>query len=309
MTGTPSSRHLVERAMELLGAAPAPGPRPAAGSGAPPPPPPPPLPPAGPATPGATPAADPPPSRALVRPAPIGFETLRRAGLVSRSSGERTRPSEELKVVQQQVLRAAQMAEPGEGRIGRLVMITSARPGEGKTFCALNIAAYLALSAPEQVILVDGDGKTRDTLSHLLGQAATPGLRLLANDLTQRPETLLVPTALDRLSFLSYGPPASDAIGLPSGVMLAAALGRLAAALPGRIIILDTPPCLATSEPGALAPVAGQVVMVVEAERTQRGEVEGALDMVESCPTLQLLLNRTRMTASDTFGAYGYYGE
>jgi receptor protein-tyrosine kinase len=47
--------------------------------------------------------------------------------------------------------------------------------------------------------------------------------------------------------------------------------------------------------------------MVVEAERTQRAEVEAALDLVEACPNLQLLLNRAVLTANDTFGAYGGY--
>ncbi|HEY8613579.1 MAG TPA: hypothetical protein VIL69_20155, partial [Roseomonas sp.] len=52
------------------------------------------------------------------------------------------------------------------------------------------------------------------------------------------------------------------------------------------------------------ATVSGQVVLVVEAERTQRSEVEAALDLVEACPVLQLLLNKARLTESDTFGAY-----
>ncbi|MBK1657571.1 P-loop NTPase family protein [Paracraurococcus ruber] len=332
MSAAPSSRHLVERAMEALGGLPAPPPPPAAApaepvaapakaslverameaAGGPPlggatvgaPPPPPPSPP--PAAPAPQAAAAPP--RTLARPAPIGLETLRAAGFFGKAVGERSRVTEELKVLQQQVLRTIQTAEPAEGRIARLVMITSAKPGEGKSFCALNIAAYLALGVAEQVILVDADGKPNGTISHRLGQQDTPGLRLLATDLMQRPERLVLPTAIDRLSFLPYGPPAAGAGELPSGNMLAEALGRLAASMPGRIIVLDTPPCLSTSEPGALAPVAGQVVVVVEAERTQRNEVEAALDMVESCPTLQLLLNRTRVTASDTFGAYGYYG-
>jgi len=84
-------------------------------------------------------------------------------------------------------------------------------------------------------------------------------------------------------------------------------LARLAAALPDHIFVLDTPPCLSTSDASVLAPIVGQVVMVVEAERTQRAEVEAALDLVEACPNLQLLLNRAVLTANDTFGAYGGY--
>jgi receptor protein-tyrosine kinase len=262
--------------------------------------------------PASTPTAEaaPPPARpATTRPEPIGIERLQKAGfVVPGGAAARSRVTEELNVVQHQIRRTVQATEPAEGRIQRLVLVTSARPGEGKTFCSLNIAARLAIGSNEQVVLVDGDSKQQHSITHLLDLDKTPGLRALAQDPMQRPETLLLPTALERLSFLSYGPAAASQSGLPSGAMLAQAIARLAAALPNRIIVLDAPPCLYTSEPAALASVAGQVVLVVRAESTQRDEVEGALDMVESCPNLQLLLNRTRMVPTNAFGAYDYYG-
>ena len=48
--------------------------------------------------------------------------------------------------------------------------------------------------------------------------------------------------------------------------------------------------------------------MVVEAERTQKAEVEAAIDLVRVCPNITLLLNKVRMTTSHTFGAYDYFG-
>jgi receptor protein-tyrosine kinase len=257
----------------------------------------------------ATEAAPPPPRPAIPRPEPISIEELQKAGfVVPGGAAARSRVTEELNVVQHQIRRTVQATEPGEGRIQRLVLVTSARPGEGKTFCSLNIAARLAVGSSEQVILVDGDSKQQHSITHLLDRDKTPGLRTLAQDPMQRPEMLLAPTGIPSLSFLSYGPAAPGQSGLPSGAMLAQAIARLAAAMPNRIIVMDAPPCLYTSEPAALASVAGQVVLVVRAESTQRDEVEGALDMVESCPNLQLLLNRTRMAPNNTFGAYDYYG-
>jgi receptor protein-tyrosine kinase len=269
-------------------------------------------------------ADDPPPAPAApasaaavaeaVRPAAptrpmLDLETMRNAGFVVTGAGAmRSRVTEELSVVQHQIRRTVQSTEAAEGRVARLVLVTCAKPGEGKTFCSMNIAARLALGSAEQVILVDGDGKAQGSLTQMLGQQDTPGLRVLAVDPEERPEPLLVPTAIERLHFLPYGPGKADATELPSGIMLAAAVERLAKALPHHIIIFDAPPCLYTSEPSAIASVAGQVLLVVRAESTQRDEVEAALDMVESCPTLQLLLNRTRMVSKNTFGAYGYYG-
>jgi receptor protein-tyrosine kinase len=239
----------------------------------------------------------------------IDLDTLRAAGFVVIGAGAaRSRVTEEFSVVQHQVRRAVQATTATEGRIPQLVLVTSAKPGEGKTFCSMNVAARLALGAPEGVILVDGDGKQQGSLTNLLAQELKPGLRMLAGDPSLRAEPLLLSTAIDRLSFLPYGPGPTASSELPSGAMLAAAVARMAVALPNHTIIFDAPPCLYTSEPSALASVAGQVLLVVRAESTQREEVEAALDMVESCPTLQLVLNQTRMATSNTFGAYGYYG-
>lgn len=48
--------------------------------------------------------------------------------------------------------------------------------------------------------------------------------------------------------------------------------------------------------------------MVVEAERTQRNEVEAAIDLIKLCPKITLLLNKIQATTKNTFGAYDYYG-
>ncbi len=71
-----------------------------------------------------------------------------------------------------------------------------------------------------------------------------------------------------------------------------------------RIVILDAAPCLSSSDPSTLAPIVGQILIVVEAERTQRAELEAALDLIQACPAISLLLNKVQVTTSHTFGAY-----
>lgn len=306
MNAAPKSRaHLVERAVEAMtgrSAAPA-----TPDTLAAPPPPPPPPPPTGPG-PGAGPGGGPGPRPAQPSLPEIGLEALAAAGLVVAPVGPvRSRLSEEIAVIQHSVLRTIKATRATDGRCPRIVLVTSARPGEGKTFMALNLAASLAHSGTKPVVLVDVDGKP-GSISQLLGQENTPGLRMLAADPTRQAATMLVPTAVKRLFLLSFGPVPENVSAIPPGQLVVAALLRMAAALPEHLIVLDTPPCLSTSDPGALAQIAGQVLMVVEAERTQRSEVEAALDMVDSCPTLQLVLNRAVLTANDTFGAYGGYG-
>lgn len=257
-----------------------------------PPPAPPPRPPQ--ASPSAQPArSSQPVSSPFVIPAPV----LIAAGLVASPGGSaRLRTTEEMNLVQQQVLQ-----EVGEAPCerGRVVLVTSARPGEGKTFVALNLAAAMAANGQRAVVLVDADGR-RGALSDALGASAAAGLRDLA--LSPAPAArLLLPTAVERLFFLTHG--GASAGVPPSGTALAEAMTRLARSLPHHLLVLDTPPSLSSSNAHALAAHAGQVVMVVAAEGTRNEEVEAALDMMEACPRLQLLLNRMRVGGKGGFGA------
>ncbi|MBC9180147.1 P-loop NTPase [Pseudoroseomonas ludipueritiae] len=250
---------------------------------------------------GEAPGPVPAPPPAAATPA-IPASALAAAGLMAAPG--RSLALEEMKLVQQQVLRGI---EEAPGAHGRVVLVASARPGEGKSFIALNLAAALASNGGRPVVLVDADGR-RGAISDILG-AASPGLR----NLTLAPQGGMPPllaTALERLLFLPYGatPDGQDSAP-PRGNALAGAIARLARGLPGHVLVLDTPPILATSDAHALAAVAGQVVMVVGAEQTRDEEVEAALDMLEACPRLQLLLNRVRLAASGSFGAdYGKDG-
>lgn len=249
----------------------------------------------------APPVADPVPA--------IGRDTLIAAGLVSSPDGPlRSRVLEELTLVQHQVMRSIQLrAVPGDATRNRIVLVTSARPNEGKSFTALNLAASIAIGGARQVVLIDADGRI-GSLSHALGVASASGLRSLVRAQAGRAAGLPRRTAIERMRFLPYGACPEGEPDLPSGADMAAAVLRLANSLPDHILVLDTPPCLSTSDPSALAGVAGQVVLVVQAEETQRNEVEAALDMLDACPLLQLLLNQVRLTANDSFGAFGDYG-
>ncbi len=300
MTYLPKSRpHLIERAVQALGGGTATSTE--AGSvpsiSAPP---------SAAAEARATPVPSAAPARAPAVPA-VEIAALRRAGLVvGTAQAARSRLSEEFGVVRQQVLRTLRKAEPAEGHCSRVVLVTSARPGEGKSFTALNLAASIAAGGTQPVLLIDTDGK-RDSLSELLGLVEAPGIRHLATAPpgAGRLAAPLRPTAQPGLSVMPYGT-AADAAEVPAGPLLAQAILRLAKTLPDHVLVLDSPPCLATSDPGSLAGIAGQVLMVVQAERTQRAEVEAALDLVEACPVLQLVLNRTRLTSGEDFGSYGY---
>lgn len=231
---------------------------------------------------------------------PIGLEALRAAGLAFEpEAATRSRLQEELALIQHQLLRAMPPLDaPRNATAGRqLVMVTSARADEGKSFMALNLAASLAAGTGQAVVLVDVDGGA----TRRLGVEDAPGLRALARDPGQPVSLLLRGTAIPGLSVLPQGARGPDE-ALPTGAALAVALRALAAALPRHVVLLDMPAALASSDAPALAATVGQVLLVVRAESTPREAVEAALDVLESCPTLQLVLNQSRLNTDDSFG-------
>jgi receptor protein-tyrosine kinase len=235
----------------------------------------------------------------------LALETLKQAGLVL-TRRERTRISEEYRITIGQIIRGLRSGRNGPGP-ANLLMVTSARPGEGKSFTALNIAAGIAMNELGEVLLLDLDAKPH-SITDLFGLADVPGLSNLVANPGLRIEDILVSTAIGGLSYLPIG--TRNAGTSDPGVTrpVSAALERISRRFAHHLVVLDCAPCLSTSDPSTLAPLVDQVVMVVEAERTQRSELESSLELIKACPNITLVLNKVRLTSSHTFGAYAYYG-
>ena len=246
---------------------------------------------------------------ALQPPPIVQLDALERAGMVVART-TRTRISEEYRIAIGRMLRVLHETADVQGA-RNVVMVTSARPGEGKSFTALNLAGSIAQNGTDAVLLVDVDPKVKP-LSDQLGLGEVQGFLDLVSDPSLRPEDLLRVTAIPNLAIMPVGTRLGGAAqtigGTASMRPIIPTITRLARRFPKHLIMLDAPPCLSTSDPHTLAPHVGQVVLVVEAERTQRTEVEAAVDLVRVCPSITLLLNKVRMTTSHTFGAYDYFG-
>lgn len=215
----------------------------------------------------------------------------------------RSRISEEFRIVQRQILRNVTSPEIIAHGNPNLIMLTSSRPGEGKSFVALNLAAGIARQADHDVLLVDIDYK-QDSIGTALGMAGAPGLLDLVTDPTLDPDQVIMKTDIKNLSVLSIGQQGERSPELFASRQATRLIQSLARRYADRLVILDAPPCLATSEPGVLASIVGQIVLVVEAEMTQREEVEAAMDLVHACPAITLLLNKAQFLTRYTFGAY-----
>ncbi|MBV8097409.1 MAG: AAA family ATPase [Acetobacteraceae bacterium] len=237
----------------------------------------------------------------------IDDQALQSAGMIDWTR-ERSRVAEEFRIVQNQILRSAFAPETAFESNSNLVMLTSARPGEGKSFASLNIAASIARQRDREVLLVDIDSKA-DAIGRKLGLAEAAGLLNLVSDPSLTADSLLIRTALPKLSILPVGTDPERRGELFATRQMARVIRDLGQANADRLVIIDAPPCLSSSEPSLLAPIVGQIVLIVEAERTQRQEVEAALDLIQACPNLTLLLNKIQLSTKHSFGAYGskYY--
>ncbi len=237
-------------------------------------------------------------------PASIDTMALERAGMLDWSR-TRTRISEEFRLVQRQIIRSAfgPGSQPG---FSNLLLVTSARPGEGKSFMATNLSGSIARQGDHHVLLVDADSK-RDSICYSLGLAQSVGLLDLVANPHLDAASLIVRTPIDRLSILPVGRErerGSELFSTKEMTRLIQSLGRRYA---DRLLILDAPPCLSTSDPAVLAQVVGQILFVVEADRTQRDEIEASLDLIQACPSITMVLNKQQMSSRYTFGAYSSY--
>jgi receptor protein-tyrosine kinase len=221
-------------------------------------------------------------------------------------TADRTPVMEELRLIKRRLLRRAFNEANGPDSISHLVMITSAKPREGKTFTSTNIAISISLEEDYNVLLVDADVR-RQALRQNLGLEANQGfVDLLLNPGLDMADVLLR-TNIPRLSILPAGMMSDRAPELLASSRMRDLIDDMAQRYRDRIIIFDTAPCLVSSDAATLAAHVGQVVFVVEAEQTQQHEIVAALNLISACPDIALVLNKAQPLATTSYGGYGAY--
>jgi exopolysaccharide/PEP-CTERM locus tyrosine autokinase len=231
----------------------------------------------------------------------IDLAWLAGLGMVTHEGG-RTPAAEDFRIIKRPLLRNLR----GEGAAaihnGNLIVVTSALPGEGKTYCALNLAMSIAMERDITVLLVDAD-VARPSILSTLGLPPRPGLMdILLDDALQLADVILK-TNVPTLSILPAGRRNRHATELLASRSMSTLLSEIANRYADRIVIFDSPPLLITSEASVLAAQMGQVVLVVEAERTSQNTVREALRRIEPCQHVSLIYNKSHPGTE----YYGYY--
>lgn len=252
---------------------------------------------------------DPEPSRGIpqARHVTVSPTSLAANGISLPSTGF-VRTVEEFRVIKRQILANVSRAPAGPGSdFNRVIMITSAKPGDGKTYTAINLALSIAFERDLKVLLVDADVYRQSMLNYFGIKAETGWIDLLSEpDLTF--SDVLLHTNIANLTILPAGKPRTQIPELMSSRKMTHMVTEMARRYPDRFIIFDTLPCLVSSEPAILATMAGQTIFVVAAHDTSRDQIESSLRLISGCPSVSLILNKAEPVLAEQFGNYYRYG-
>lgn len=208
---------------------------------------------------------------------------------------------EEFRLIKRELM--ARVRNENAGR-GTVIQVTSAHSGEGKTFCAVNLALSLAAEAGIEVLLIDADFANPE-LPEMLGLRAEAGLMDALADSALAVEDFVIRTDIPRLAVLPAGRARGHDVEFPGSSRMDALIAALLAGRSERVLIFDSPPLLAASAASSLAAHVDQTVLVVRADSTTEAALRDAASLLGGSARVSLILNRATFPASGRrFGAY-----
>jgi protein-tyrosine kinase len=235
----------------------------------------------------------------------IDVSALRAGGYLPEASKDRQFADEYRRIKRPLIDKA--LAGDDAGGEPRIIVVTSAVPGDGKTFTSINLAFSMALERDISILLIDSD-VAKHHITDIFGLRQHKGLLDALTDEGLDPEALVVPTSSRGLSILPAGTRVDGTAELVSSNRMRQIVTALCARNPRRILLLDSPPLLITNEGRSLVKIAGQVVLVVRAGETPRHAVQAAIDMVDEKQAGGVILNQVKVGFTEGYYGYGAYG-
>ncbi len=185
----------------------------------------------------------------------------------------------------------------------RLILLSSALPGDGKTFTAVNLALSMARERDISVLLVDAD-LPRSRISEIFGLRGELGLVDALLQESRDVESYVVRTDVRGLDILPAGGQVENSTELLASARMVQIATRLATRHPRRLVLLDSAPLLGSTEARALVRIPGQIALVVRAGETPRQAVLEAIAHLDEEKLQGFILNE----ASTARGSGYYYG-
>ena len=212
---------------------------------------------------------------------------------------EESPASEQYKILREQLKRLR--TEAGI----RTIAITSPVKRDGKTTVAVNLAAAIALEYEEKVLLIDADLRAPSVNRYFNGDVS-PGLTdYLGSNSNAGVKSLIRETHLSGLSMIPSGKPSRFASELLAKERMRKLLEEIRAQLPDHMVIIDSPPVLATPDPLVLGRQVDGVIMVIRAGKTPKDYLAKALGAFNSNKILGVVLNGADLGLGSKY--YYYY--
>lgn len=202
---------------------------------------------------------------------------------------------------------AFDIAGSGEEQ-ANVVMMASALPKSGKTFCSVNLAVSIAKERDVGAVLVDAD-VLKPNISRVFGLEERVGLIDYLLDSSVTIDEVLVGTDMHDIVVVPAGVQHEEATELLASRRMKQFIRELSQRYYARGIIVDTPPLLLTNEAHVLAENMGQIIMVVEAGETSQESMVQALESLNRSKPINAILNKARNGSFGGYSAseYGYY--
>ena len=201
--------------------------------------------------------------------------------------------TDQLKILRTQIL--AKLKEMGKNAL----LVTSANPGEGKTFTSINLAISIAQELSRTVLLVDADLRPPSETHHNLSIDFF-GVNIghgLSDYLLRQAEIqdLMFNPGIEKLTILPAGRPLPNSAEHLGSARMATLAEELKSRYSGdRIVIIDSPSLLTCSDPMVLSRFVDGILLVVESEKTAADDLKRAMELLKDKPVLGTLLNKAK---------------
>lgn len=237
----------------------------------------------------------------------LNRERLTESGLLPAGDAERV-VADQFRRIKRPLLQSAFEIDLPVGDNANVIMMTSALPGAGKSFCAFNLARSISVERDAGAVLVDAD-VLKPSISRELELSDRIGLIDYLLDRSIELSDILLRSDNNDVFFIPAGNKHPEATELIASRRMQELVAQLSTEFSSRAVIFDTPPMLLTNEAQVLAQHVGQIVMVVEARVSSQETVLRALGMLDGSKPINAILNKSRSAQNEGYGSddYGYY--
>jgi protein-tyrosine kinase len=201
--------------------------------------------------------------------------------------------NDQIKTLRTQVLKKLE-------KIGsNIIMITSANPGEGKTFTSINLGVSIAQELDRTVLVVDADLKNPakdhyDFATDFFSMKVETGLADVLLGTIQMDDALINP-GIEKLTILpggNYLHNSAELLGSPQMELL---VKDIKTRYKDRIVIFDTPAVLSCADPIQLTKFVENVLFVVEEEKTSAEDIRQSMKLLSDINIIGMIINKSKL--------------